>query len=110
MHEIKIFKMKADNCILQGVVFLNGFNLGRYWPVMGPQVTLYVPAPVFRPHPQVNVLVVFELEWSPCGPADDATMVYAEDPALKNLEITTCKVEFVLNHVLDGSVFRPRFY
>ena len=22
----------------KGVAFLNGFNLGRYWPVMGPQV------------------------------------------------------------------------
>ena len=22
---------------------MNGFNLGRYWPVMGPQATLYVP-------------------------------------------------------------------
>ena len=23
----------------KGVAFMNGFNLGRYWPVMGPQVT-----------------------------------------------------------------------
>ena len=22
----------------KGVAFVNGFNLGRYWPVMGPQV------------------------------------------------------------------------
>ena len=22
----------------KGVAFINGFNLGRYWPVMGPQV------------------------------------------------------------------------
>lgn len=27
----------------KGVVFINGFNLGRYWPLVGPQVTLYVP-------------------------------------------------------------------
>lgn len=32
----------------KGVAFVNGFNLGRYWPLKGPQVTLYVPAPLLR--------------------------------------------------------------
>ena len=32
----------------KGVAFVNGFNLGRYWPVKGPQVTLYVPAPLLH--------------------------------------------------------------
>ncbi|XP_058116707.1 beta-galactosidase-like [Anopheles ziemanni] len=27
----------------KGLVFINGFNLGRYWPLAGPQITLYVP-------------------------------------------------------------------
>lgn len=31
----------------KGVVFVNGHNLGRYWEV-GPQQTLYVPAPFLR--------------------------------------------------------------
>ena len=31
----------------KGVVFLNGINLGRYWKV-GPQKTLYVPAPLLK--------------------------------------------------------------
>ena len=31
----------------KGVVFINGFNLGRYWDV-GPQRTLYIPAPLLR--------------------------------------------------------------
>lgn len=31
----------------KGIVWINGFNLGRYWCV-GPQATLYVPAPVLR--------------------------------------------------------------
>ena len=26
----------------KGVAFVNGFNLGRYWPVMGPQVRLLI--------------------------------------------------------------------
>ncbi|MEU9474963.1 beta-galactosidase family protein [Streptomyces sp. NPDC048191] len=31
----------------RGFVWINGFNLGRYWSV-GPQRTLYVPGPVLR--------------------------------------------------------------
>lgn len=27
----------------KGLAIINGFNLGRYWPLAGPQVTLYVP-------------------------------------------------------------------
>jgi len=42
----------------KGVVFVNGFNLGRYWEV-GPQQTLYVPAPILRQGE--NQIVVFEL-------------------------------------------------
>lgn len=42
----------------KGVVWLNGFNLGRYWE-RGPQKTLYVPAPLLK-HGQ-NELIVFEL-------------------------------------------------
>lgn len=49
----------------QGQAFINGFNLGRYWPVKGPQVTLYVPLSVLRPYPQVNDLVLVELEQPP---------------------------------------------
>jgi beta-galactosidase len=42
----------------KGVVWLNGFNLGRYWE-RGPQQTLYIPAPLLK-HGQ-NELIVFEL-------------------------------------------------
>ena len=31
----------------KGIVFVNGHNLGRYWKI-GPQETLYVPAPWLR--------------------------------------------------------------
>jgi beta-galactosidase len=43
----------------KGLVWLNGFALGRYWR-RGPQQTLYVPAPVTRAGS--NELVVLELE------------------------------------------------
>ncbi|MFW5980892.1 MAG: glycoside hydrolase family 35 protein, partial [Halanaerobiaceae bacterium] len=42
----------------KGVVFINGFNLGRYWEV-GPQKTLYLPAPLLKEGE--NEIVVFEL-------------------------------------------------
>jgi beta-galactosidase len=42
----------------KGTVWLNGFNLGRYW-ARGPQQTLYVPAPLLKPGQ--NELIVFEL-------------------------------------------------
>ncbi|KAI5413772.1 variant 2, Beta-galactosidase 17 [Lathyrus oleraceus] len=44
----------------KGIVFVNDFNLGRYWPLKGPQCTLYVPAPVLK-HGD-NFLVILELE------------------------------------------------
>jgi len=40
-----------------GCVFINGFNIGRYWNV-GPQMTLYVPAPMLRQGE--NEIVIFE--------------------------------------------------
>jgi len=45
----------------KGVVFVNGFNLGRYWN-RGPQKTLYVPAPMLRTGD--NQLMIFELHSS----------------------------------------------
>ncbi|MEK4760000.1 beta-galactosidase family protein [Viridibacillus sp. FSL E2-0187] len=42
----------------KGVVFINGFNLGRYWEV-GPQETLYLPGPLLKK--RENELIVFEL-------------------------------------------------
>lgn len=42
----------------KGVVFVNGFNLGRYWNV-GPQQTLYVPGPLLKKGE--NEIIIFEL-------------------------------------------------
>ncbi|XP_064650723.1 beta-galactosidase-1-like protein 2 isoform X2 [Lineus longissimus] len=42
----------------KGVVFINNFNLGRYWDV-GPQKTLYLPGPLLR-HGK-NEIIIFEL-------------------------------------------------
>uniref|UniRef100_A0A8C0FGC3 Galactosidase beta 1 like n=1 Tax=Bubo bubo TaxID=30461 RepID=A0A8C0FGC3_BUBBB len=51
----------------KGQLWINGFNLGRYWPCRGPQQTLFVPGSVLhvgRP----NNITVLELEGAPAIP------------------------------------------
>uniref|UniRef100_A0A3P9GZ04 Galactosidase, beta 1-like n=1 Tax=Oryzias latipes TaxID=8090 RepID=A0A3P9GZ04_ORYLA len=48
----------------KGQVWINGVNLGRYWPARGPQQTLYVPGPLLR-NSLPNNITVLELEGSP---------------------------------------------
>ncbi|XP_050432684.1 beta-galactosidase-like [Adelges cooleyi] len=62
----------------KGVAFVNGFNVGRYWPAVGPQITLYVPGALLVRG--LNTLVLVELEEA----AEDLT------------------VKFVDKHRLDG--------
>eukprot|EP00057_Strongylocentrotus_purpuratus_P012146 XP_011666620.1 PREDICTED: beta-galactosidase-1-like protein 2 [Strongylocentrotus purpuratus] len=42
----------------KGVIFINGFNLGRYWNV-GPQQNYYLPGPLLKQGK--NEIIVFEL-------------------------------------------------
>lgn len=69
----------------KGVVFVNGFNVGRYWPIAGPQQTLYIPGSVLSPNQKTSQLVILELDDAPCD--------YPE----------TCFVEFVTSHVVNGT-------
>ncbi|GMQ62248.1 glycoside hydrolase family 35 protein [Vallitalea maricola] len=64
----------ADTFILmdnwkKGIVYINGFNLGRYWEKV-PQRTLYVPAPILRMGR--NEVVIFELHGHD---SDDVTLM-----------------------------------
>lgn len=45
---------------VKGIVYINGFLLGRYWNTVGPQKTLYIPAPLLKKG--TNEIIVFELE------------------------------------------------
>ncbi|KAI8624485.1 family 35 glycoside hydrolase [Xylariaceae sp. FL1651] len=45
---------------VKGNVWVNGFNLGRYW-IIGPQQSLYLPGTVLKPGAK-NEVVVLELE------------------------------------------------
>ena len=44
----------------KGNVFINGFNLGRFWNAAGPQQRLYLPGPLLKN--KNNEIVVLELE------------------------------------------------
>lgn len=58
----------------KGIVFINGFNLGRYWSI-GPQQTLYVPAPLLKQGK--NEIIVFELHGS-----SEASVEFVDTPNL----------------------------
>ena len=72
----------------KGMIWINGFNLGRYWPLVGPQVTLYLPGCKLLPPPMVNTILILELESSPCDSPE------------------RCFVQFLDQHILNGTV-RP---
>uniref|UniRef100_F7A9H0 Galactosidase beta 1 n=1 Tax=Xenopus tropicalis TaxID=8364 RepID=F7A9H0_XENTR len=44
----------------KGQAWINGFNVGRYWPARGPQITLYVPGNILRLGE--NTVTLLELE------------------------------------------------
>lgn len=68
----------------KGQIWINGFNLGRYWPARGPQITLYVPKHILSTSAPNNITVL-ELEKSPC-------------------DVKPCVVEFVDTPVLNATV------
>ncbi|TDH16292.1 hypothetical protein EPR50_G00018010 [Perca flavescens] len=68
----------------KGQVWINGFNLGRYWPTRGPQVTLFVPANILSTAAPNNVTVL-ELEGAPCSSGP-------------------CSVEFTATPILNATV------
>ena len=59
----------------KGFVKINGFNLGRYFNLAGPQKTLYVPAPILKKG--VNEILVFESDGT-----DSLTVEFFDKPDL----------------------------
>ncbi|ESO84522.1 hypothetical protein LOTGIDRAFT_236200 [Lottia gigantea] len=69
----------------KGQALVNGFNLGRYWPVMGPQVTLYVPKPVLKEPSKLNYLVVLELENTTCTSSSVCKISFTDIPVINKI-------------------------
>lgn len=63
----------------KGIAFVNGENLGRYWPMVGPQVTLYVPAEVLKVG--VNNVVLIEYQ----SASATAEITFTDKPNLDGL-------------------------
>ena len=42
----------------KGVLFINGINLGRYWPLVGPQKTMFIPKSILKQG--INSFVILE--------------------------------------------------
>uniref|UniRef100_A0A2K6L6T3 Galactosidase beta 1 n=1 Tax=Rhinopithecus bieti TaxID=61621 RepID=A0A2K6L6T3_RHIBE len=70
----------------KGQVWINGFNLGRYWPARGPQLTLFVPQHILMTSAP-NTITMLELERAPCS---------SDGPEL-------CAVEFVDRPAIGSS-------
>ena len=64
----------------KGQAYINGFNLGRYWEV-GPQRTLYVPAPILKEGE--NELILFEV-----GTVEKPEVEFLAEPDLGPTEPT----------------------
>lgn len=64
----------------KGYAWVNGFLLGRYWPIVGPQVTLYVPKSLLlRGENKIRIL---ELEISPCQNLQSCTVTFEDSPII----------------------------
>lgn len=65
----------------KGVAYINTYNLGRYWPVEGPQVTLYTPGPWLKPS-ETNSLTMIELLSTPCGNEQTCSIELVDYPII----------------------------
>lgn len=62
--------------MFKGIIFINGFNLGRYWPV-GPQITLYLPKELLING--VNRIVLIEYQMA----AEHFIIKFSDKPILQ---------------------------
>ncbi|XP_034353762.1 beta-galactosidase-1-like protein [Arvicanthis niloticus] len=63
----------------KGQVWINGFNLGRYWTMRGPQQTLYVPRLLLSSR-SINKITLLELENVP----HDTQIQFLDKPILNS--------------------------
>ncbi len=67
--------IKAEN-LEKGMIWINGFNLGRYWDI-GPQERLYVPGELLK---EENTIEIFELY----GKENKAEVKFYKEHSLDN--------------------------
>ena len=79
--------LKTDQ-FTKGVAFIETSekltNLGRYWPKVGPQETLYTPS-VFMKTNSYNKVVLIEFEEALCDPSLDCYVEFIDHPLIDSL-------------------------
>jgi len=78
------FLSSDTSWLSKGFAWVNGFNLGRYWPVQGPQKTLYVPAPRTVGNDRRLVLLELEAHSTNNNGGDDEFIVEFQDYPILN--------------------------
>ncbi|KAH0621211.1 hypothetical protein JD844_022289 [Phrynosoma platyrhinos] len=76
----------ANESDFKGQIWINGFNLGRFWPARGPQKTLFVPGSLLSGS-SVNTIVVLELQDAPEKPR----VLFLDRPLLNGTRSSTHK-------------------
>ena len=66
----------------KGQAFVNGFNVGRYWPVIGPQITLFVPANVVSLKQKTASVLLLELDEAPCEYPESCFIEFVDTPSI----------------------------
>lgn len=69
----------------KGIMWVNGFNLGRYWLQKGPQQAFYTPAPYLKTGS--NEVVVLEMDQGDTG----CTVKFDDRPDFSGNPLTACK-------------------
>jgi len=67
----------------KGQAYINNFNIGRYWPGRGPQVTLFVPKPILHKSSlaaPANKVYLFEVESAPIS--SNLNVTFTDTPTL----------------------------
>uniref|UniRef100_A0AAG5CMF8 Beta-galactosidase n=1 Tax=Anopheles atroparvus TaxID=41427 RepID=A0AAG5CMF8_ANOAO len=52
----------------KGIIFINGINIGRYWPLVGPQLTLYVSKHILKPGTNYLALIEYQKDCATIPP------------------------------------------
>ncbi|XP_029200002.2 LOW QUALITY PROTEIN: beta-galactosidase-like [Acropora millepora] len=68
----------------KGQAYVNGFNIGRYWPVLGPQIAMYVPATALSDagYNMNSKLVLFEVDNAPCQSTEKCYVEFLDRPLI----------------------------
>jgi beta-galactosidase len=60
----------------KGIMYVNGIHIGRYWPLAGPQMTMYIPKDLLKSG--TNVIVIIEYQKAPL----DGLVTFTDTPQL----------------------------